>query len=181
MSRARWIALVVVLLTLAFGAFVVSPWWSLAGFTQALKAGDKYRIELYVDFPRVKASLREQLNDKLAESVSSDLKDNPFAALGAMLGSAVVDRAVEAFVTPAGLARLMQHTVPEAAPTPEVPPESRVDIVRRLHDRVDLEWLSASSIRVKLLDDRGMVVTTAHLERQGLRWRIVDIEIPKMD
>jgi hypothetical protein len=113
--------------------------------------------------------------------VVTDLKDNPFAALGAMIGSVAVDRAVDAFVTPAGLARLMQRTVPEAAPTTEAPPESRADIVRRLYDRVNLEWLSASSIRVQLLDDRATVVTTAHLERQGLRWRIVDIEIPQLD
>jgi hypothetical protein len=52
MIRTRWIALAVALLVLGGGALVLSPWWSLAGFTQALKAGDKYRIELYVDFPR---------------------------------------------------------------------------------------------------------------------------------
>jgi hypothetical protein len=141
--------------------------------------GDKYRTELYVDFPRVRASLREQLNAQIGKSVAKDMQDNPFAALGAMIGTVAVDRAVEAFVTPEGLQRLMESELPAVGAT-EVA-DSRVAIARRAHDNIGLEWLSSSSIRVLVFEEgTGAVATTARLERAGLRWRVVDVEIPDL-
>ena len=86
----------------------------MAGGVQAIRAGDQYRTELYVDFPRLRTSFREQLNAQLAENAATEMKDNPFGGLAAMLGSALVDRTVDAFVTPAGLARLMNRGESEA-------------------------------------------------------------------
>jgi hypothetical protein len=56
-----------------------------------------------------------------------------------------------------------------------------VAIARRAYDRVGLEWLSSSSIRVLIFEEgTGTVATTARLEREGLRWRVVDVEIPDL-
>lgn len=45
----------------------------------------------------------------LAEKVAEDeeMRDNPFAALGAALASAMVDKIVDVYVTPAGIRQLM--------------------------------------------------------------------------
>jgi hypothetical protein len=146
---------------------------------QSVRAGDKYRTELYVDFPRVRGSLREQLNAQIGESIAKDMQDNPLAALGAMVGTVAVDRAVEAFVTPEGLQRLMESELPAVGD--KEGSESRVAIARHAYDKIGLEWLSASSIRVLIFEEgTGTVATTARLERQGLRWRVVDIEVPDL-
>jgi hypothetical protein len=179
MMRTKWLVMAVLAIAAGVAVFLVSPWWSIAGLVQSVRAGDKYRTELYVDFPRVRASLREQLNAQIGESMAKDMQGNPFAALGAMIGTVAVDRAVEAFVTPEGLQRLIEKELPAVGTQGSA--DSRVAIARHAYDKIGLEWLSASSIRVLIFEEgTGTVATTARLERDGLRWRVVDIEIPDL-
>jgi len=177
--RTKWLVAVVLAIFVGLAVFLVSPWWSIAGLVQSVRAGDKYRTELYVDFPRVRTSLREQLNAQIGESIAKDMEDNPFAALGAMIGTVAVDRAVETFVTPEGLRRLMESEL--SAVGAKENSESRVAIARHAYDNLGLEWLSSSSIRVLIFEEgTSAVATTARLERDGLRWRVVDVEIPDL-
>jgi hypothetical protein len=169
--RVAWSAFMLIVSSLAVVIFLLSPWWSLAGLSQAAQAGDKYRLALYVDFPRLRMSVREQLNAQVLSTMSTEMKENPFATLGAMLGGAMIDRTIDLMVTPSTLARLMQTHARDAA-------EPRVPLAFRLYDRIGLEWLSASSIRVKIFDAAGRKTTTGLLERELLTWRLVDIEIP---
>lgn len=177
--RTKWLVMAALALAVGAAVFLASPWWSIAGLVQSVRAGDKYRTELYVDFPRVRASLREQLNAQIGESMAKDMQDNPFAALGAMIGTVAVDRAVEAFVTPEGLQRLMENELPIEGFKEKS--DSRVAIARHAYDKIGLEWLTSSSIRVLIFEEgTGTVATTARLERVGLRWRVVDVEIPDL-
>jgi hypothetical protein len=177
--RTKWIVMVVLAISVGAEVFLVSPWWSIAGLVQSVRAGDKYRTELYVDFPRVRASLREQLNAQIGQSMAKDMQDNPFVALGAMIGTVAVDRAVEAFVTPESLQRLMESELP--AVDAKEAPDSRVAIARHAYDKIGLEWLSASAICVLIFEEgTGKVATTSRLEREGLRWRVVDVASPDL-
>ena len=115
----------------------------------------------------------------MAASMAEEMKDNPFAALGTLIGSAVVDKAVEAFVTADGFARLMQEAMRDNRADTEATP-SQAEVAQRLHDKVGLEWLSLSAIKVSLLDEIGQTATTLLLERSGLTWRVVDIELPDL-
>lgn len=179
MMRTKWLVVVVLAVSVGVAVFLVSPWWSIAGLVQSVRAGDKYRTELYVDFPRVRTSLREQLNAQIGESMAKEMQDNPFAALGAMIGTVAVDRAIESFVTPEGLQRLMESKLPAVGAKESS--DSRVAIARRAYENIGLEWLSSSSIRVLIFEEgTGAVATTARLERDGLRWRVVDVEIPDL-
>jgi Protein of unknown function (DUF2939) len=179
MMRTKWLLMAVLALAVGVSVFLVSPWWSIAGLMQSVRAGDKYRTELYVDFARVRTSLREQLNAQIGESMAKEMEDNPFAALGAMIGTVAVDRAVESFVTPEGLRRLMENKLPAVGA--KEGSVSRAAIAKRAYDNLGLEWLSSSSIRVKIFEEgTHTVVTTARMEREGLRWRVVDVEIPDL-
>lgn len=177
MTRSNWLIAVVAALALCVGGFLLSPWWSLSGLARAAITADKQRLTLYVDFPRVRESLRAQINAQMAASVAKDLKDNPFAALGTLLGSAMVDKAVEAFVTPDGLTRLFEEAMRDQR-TDGDPTPSRADTARKLYDTVGLEWLSTSAVKVLVYGDQDQIATTLLLERSGLTWRVVDIELP---
>jgi hypothetical protein len=173
--RTKWLVAVVLAIAVGLAVFLVSPWWSIAGLMQSVRAGDKYRTELYVDFARVRSSLREQLNAQIGESMAKTMKDYPFQSLGAMIGTAtVVDQVVESFVTPEGLQRLMENQLPAMAA--KEGSDSRAALARHAYDNLGLEWLSSSSIRVIVFKEGTQTVaTTARLEREGLRWRVVDI------
>lgn len=80
--RTKCLVAVVLANSVGLALFLVSPWWSIASLAQAVRAGDKYRTKLYVDFRRLRNSLREQLNAQIGASMAKEMQDNPFAALG---------------------------------------------------------------------------------------------------
>lgn len=156
------------------GGLLLSPWWSLAGLVEAVSTGDRYRMELYVDFPRLRESIALQLKAYMAQEVEKSLRDNPFAALGTVIGSAVVDRTVEAYVSPAGLGTLVQRV---AGTQMQSDGRSRLGIALGLYKHTRLEWLSPSSIRVDFSDDEGHAPSRGRIERSGLHWRLVDVDV----
>jgi hypothetical protein len=175
-SGLRWIGFVGAL-ALGAGLYVLSPWWSLAGLTLAVQQDDRNGMQRYVDFPRVRESISAQAKEYLAEKSEGD---DTAGTLGEVIGSVIVDRAVETVVSPAGLAKLlaisMEARRDRAGGLGEV--ESRSRTARSLHDRLRLQWLGPSSVRVQFFNRKGKRITTGSLERQGLTWRLVDIEVP---
>lgn len=180
MGKLGWLVALVALAMLA-AAYAFSPWWSLAGLAQAVERGDRYAMQRYVDFPRVRESIASQAKLYLAEKSGKDMEEGALGALGAMIGSVIIDRAVETFVSPEGLARLMALKKAGRNHKDRRHSESRAQTARHLHRRVDLEWLDPSSVRVEFYDDEGKRITTGHLERSGLVWRLVDIEVPGLE
>ena len=102
MSRRAVIIAIVVVAVLASGIAweVASPWWTLKDMRDAAKAGNGDRLASYVDFPRVRADLREQLIDAANEKI-------PARAFEAILGKHRVDRIIDpvinAIVSPKSL------------------------------------------------------------------------------
>src|SRR5439155_10265103 len=63
-----------------------------------------------------------QLNAMMMRRIATDpdLKDNPFAALGVVIGSKLIDTMIDSFVTPSGLANLAAGVNP-AKPASQEP------------------------------------------------------------
>ncbi|ESQ84933.1 hypothetical protein AEAC466_07705 [Asticcacaulis sp. AC466] len=99
------------------GAYLASPYFAAKALADAAKAGNKDKLEALVDFPAVRDGLKSQLTAMLTAKMQNDpeLKDNPFAGLGQMMVPALAERAVDAMVTPGGIAA-MATAKPAAAP-----------------------------------------------------------------
>ena len=88
-------------------AFVfLRPYFILGEIKSAAKSGDAERLAELVDFPALRENLKAQLNANFMKHMSQDLQGNPFAGLGMMLGTALVDKMVDSFVSPSGLAAI---------------------------------------------------------------------------
>jgi len=59
------------------------------------------------------------------------------------------------------------------------PPSSRLEAARTLLRRIGMEWLGPSAVRVRVFADEARLITIGRLERQGLHWRLVDLELPQ--
>ena len=94
----------------AAALWFASPYLALYDFVAALRAGDQLALQNQVSWPDVRQGLKEDLGAMLAENLATDpkLRDNPFSGLGAVFGSAIVDRLIDIYVTPRGLAALIQ-------------------------------------------------------------------------
>jgi hypothetical protein len=147
------IALVVLCAAAAVAYYFASPLLALDGLRSAAKSGDRDRLAQLVDFPVLRENLKSELSAKMLKVVRDDpdMRDNPYAGLGAVFAPIVVDKLVDAYVTPDTISAMVESgkapapssaggapAAPSAAqPAPRSPPiAGRIDLahsVLRLH------------------------------------------------
>lgn len=80
-----------------------TPHLAVKRLQAAAEAGDREALAELVDFPSVRASVKEEVRQAMAEKIGKE-DDNPFARFGAALAGMMVDPLVDSFVTPGGIA-----------------------------------------------------------------------------
>lgn len=98
------------------------------------------------------------------------MQNNPFAGLGAVMMPAIIDRAIDAYVTPDGIASMVQGK----APADQTPSEANNDIESQA------EYVNMDRFRVKLrnlkLNEDGPSLL---FERRGFAsWKLIKLEMP---
>ncbi|HDR9760538.1 TPA: DUF2939 domain-containing protein [Burkholderia cepacia] len=106
----------------AIGYAYASPYVALGRLKTAIDARDAQAISEYVDFPSLRISLKQQVTEELMRRIDAVKKGNPFAVLGALIGSALIGPLVDAYATPEGVAALMSGLPPRGNPG-ERPPD----------------------------------------------------------
>jgi hypothetical protein len=117
---ATAIAVVVVLVIVLSYA---SPYLILNRLHDAVQARDSQTIDRYVDYPALRVSLKQQVTQMLSRRVDTQKLQHPLAALGALVGMALVNPLVDAYATPDGVAALLAGMPPKGDPG-EVPPSA---------------------------------------------------------
>src|SRR5690606_17416914 len=84
------------------------PYRTLAAIHAAVANDDARSLARHVDFPAVRASLKDQLRDRLARRYGGGANEGTLGLLAMGAAGFAVDGAVEVMVTPIGLAALMQ-------------------------------------------------------------------------
>ena len=165
-------------------AYLASPLFALNSLNAAAKTGDRTTLERLVDFPAVRSSLKSQLKDAMARSVSEDpdLRDNPFAAFGQILMIGVIDKAVDAYATPEAISQMVAARRAPSRISPAEPSAPVVSAKPRSQSETELRYSYQTLDRFKATyrdkgkpDEPGFGLTLA---RQGLfRWKLVQIDI----
>jgi hypothetical protein len=173
----KFLAAVVALCAVAAIAFyIASPWLAFYQLQQAARAGDRDALEAAVDFPAVREDFKAQLNAAFLTNIESNghLKDNPLAALGALIVPAVLDRLIDAYVTPQGIATMVAE-----ARTPK--PGSPAPVHHGGgHVTAHSEYVSLDRFKTTMTskDEPGRPLVFV-MERRGLfGWKLVRIELP---
>lgn len=158
-----------------------------------LKAGveeqNSDKLSDNVDFPVLRQNMKEQINASVMKSAMTDLKDNPFAALAIGFASTMVDNMVNSFVTPAGLASLMEGKRPQpndvdksSSKQSQQKDVSKVSTESTLpqwepFENASYSFESTSKFLVKVPDVTGEVIQFT-LTRNGINWKLSNIIIP---
>ena len=121
-ARSFATALVVVILVAALGFVYASPYIALNRVKRAADARDAQTVNEYVDFPALRASLKEQIAALLTRRVDIQKSGNPLAIIGAMIGAALVGPLVDSYATPDGVAAILNGIPPRGEPG-ERPPQ----------------------------------------------------------
>ncbi|ACD16178.1 DUF2939 domain-containing protein [Paraburkholderia phytofirmans] len=118
------VTLVVIVVIAALGFAYASPYIALNNLKRAADARNAQTVNQYVDFPALRESLKEQVAGLLTRRLGAHSNGNPLAAIGAMIGVALIGPLVDAYATPDGVAALLNGMPPRGDPgeRPPAPP-----------------------------------------------------------
>ena len=114
---SKALKIVVAVAVLALGAYWYwSPFLAIHAMQRAAELHDAETFSDYVDYPKLRESLKSQFAAMMAdETAKASEADRPGAALGALIGSAITDKLVDAVVRPA----LVMRAINEAKLSPK--------------------------------------------------------------
>jgi hypothetical protein len=168
----------VIVLVLA-GVLASGPYLTLRGLANAVEQRDTSTLERYVDFPMLRANLRARLDDYMVRRAGPDVQSNLVGALLLTAGQRLSGTAVDAMVTPTGIAALLEgHTLWKRASNDlESNDAYAAPRAARPLEGASHRFESLSRFTATTHTPQGAPVVFI-LQRQGLRWKLVDIELP---
>lgn len=154
-----------------------APYITVHKMKAAVESHDGEALSEHIEFPSVRQSLKDQMNAMFAKEMAEDEEKNgnPFAALGTALAGMMVDKVVDAYVTPAGISQLMAGEKPNPQAGQGEAGSSSSDRKPLEDATMSYESLDKFVVRVKYNDGgEGKLV----LRRRGLGWKLTDIIVP---
>jgi len=179
--RKLIIGVVGLAIVLLAGAWALSPVFAMQALTRAAETGDEAALERLVDFPAVRQSLKNELNARMMDEMRNGDSgiDPAWAGVGMLLGPAIVSGAIDAVVTPQGIATMVRTA---EAPEPEDVLNRNTVAPARTDDDVRKSWTyrGANRVEVRLTTtDRPDQPLILNMDRDGLfGWRLVEIDLP---
>ena len=164
----RIVALVIVFVGLIAGWYVTSPWLAMQGLRDAAQNLDRTELAERVDFEAIRANLRDDVGAAVEREVAQS--DSPLAQVGGAFAAGIGGLAVDAAVTPTGVAALVL-TGRLAGP-----------LVPATMQQGEIEWsverggFDAFEARGRFAD--GRAGPTLHFARDGFGWDLVDVTLP---
>ncbi len=182
MKKWGWLGLVIGLMFV--GYYFGSAYYAAYNLKSSAQSGDIDHIEAAVDFPSVRQNLKDQMSVALTQKIENDpkIKDNPFAEMGMMLMLAIIDRAVDTYVTPDGVAQLAQGETPvaEAEGEAEAQEEGAAATETAASVEYEYQWKGLNRFRVKTMNsETSEIGPELVFERRGIfAWKLIRIELP---
>ena len=168
----RIVVLIAVAAALFVMAYAASPYYAFYRLEQAAKAHDRDALDDDVDFPALREDFKAQINAAMLAKTGND-PHNPLVQLGLLIVPAILDRLIDSYVTPDGIATMLSEA---RAPMPgnrrDPEPHGKVRF-KQSYDGLDRFKVTATE------DSHTDRPLTFVLARRGLfGWKLVRIELP---
>ena len=164
------------LLAIMLAAYVGYPYLTMYWIDRALLTDDKAALERLVDFPKVQADLKGEVQGQVLGKADEFAEKRPILgtfgqALAKLFAPGLVDSAVDGMATPDAI--LGSPTVVEHRERDE----SFVDFVTYAF------FASPTRFTFDLKDPEkpDSLTVTAIMELVGIRWRVVGIDLPPLE
>lgn len=174
------------------GYWYWSPFLAVRQLQSAAQKKDADAFNERVDYPKLRESLKGQFSALMGEMmVKSEDNGNGFAALGTMLGLAMVNQMVDAMVRPETIMRAMQdgQLSPKAkqsneVTTPENPDkpttvESQNDKPKWTYERKNVDKLVVYATNSEKSDESNQDKFGLVFQRSGFaNWKLTEVRLP---
>ena len=167
---------VIALVIAIAGYLYASPYLVLNSIKTAAQNGESEKVSQYIDYPSVRQSFKDQMNAMMMKEVQKQ-ENNGFAALGAMLASAMVDKMIDAVVTPEGMTLMLQgKDLKQSVSGGEN--ESAEHKQEEHQPDYETSYTSFNDFQVVIKDPNKSKEVKVLMVRDGLSWKINKIVVP---
>jgi hypothetical protein len=171
------IASVVILFGIVIVGYVTAgPFITIYQIKSGVEDQDAEKLSDHIDFTTLRTNLKQQINVLIAGETASGSHDNPFAALAIGVASKLADGVVDTFVTPSGLANLMEGKKPLQSGGFE-PSAGSGTVRHEPFKNARYTYDSTSKFSVWVKDGNGGEIRFV-LTRDGLAWKLSNIVVP---
>jgi hypothetical protein len=176
--------LIIAAIAIVVACYGYSPYQTVHAMKTAGENRDGEALAEHIDFPSVRQSLKEQVNVKLEKMVNDDSAENPIGALGAALGGMLVDKLVDAYVTPAGLIQMMKGDTPEDVVADGITSDvtgrdGTTQNKQKPFQNASYSYESLNTFAATVKDDKSGDEISFILTRSGFaNWKLTEIQLP---
>ncbi|MCL9998145.1 MAG: DUF2939 domain-containing protein [Erythrobacter sp.] len=172
-NRVFFGSLIALLIAGAGGWYFFSPGYAMTQLADAAREGDEGQLRQRVDFPRVREALKADLRAKLASTFASEETEG-FGKLGAALGMAMIDPMVEGFVTPESIGSMVRNgKLTRPGEKPDAQAKASPEEADWAIEREGISRFKAMPVAKNVENPPALV-----FERDGIGWRLVEIDLP---
>jgi hypothetical protein len=154
------------------------PFMTLHAIERAADRNDSGLLARNVDFEELRRNLKPQVRPLVDERLDRESEKRPWAALGKRYSGQIADGAVDALITPNGMARLLHregHKKKKGKNRKNDGGNSRNEV----REPAQKEWHFNSPSEFVLDVEKDGKTTSLVLSREGLVWKLTNIVLPQ--
>lgn len=169
-KKLKWTLVPLGLLALLLLAYVAAgPWLAINGIRRLVAAGQQDELWRFVDFQRLRDSLRPQLEEKIMRDILARTASRSGPLAIGKVSSAFTEPAVKAMASPQGLATLLQGSALARTTAPGTPNDGLK------HAQTRFQSPSLFTATVASAEGRPVVF---EFRRDGLGWKLAGLRLP---
>lgn len=162
---------------LAMGAyFAAGPYLAMRGIRNIVASGDYGKLPYFVDFEKLRADVTPQIQSRINRELQQRMGRGNTASMATGVATLISEPAINAIVSPLGVATLLNGSTLANKLTGKVGPDGRVHADDPLKDaRTHYQSLSRFTATVNTDEGKPLVFV---FERNGLDWKLTGLVLP---
>ncbi|QIL20696.1 DUF2939 domain-containing protein [Thermomonas sp. HDW16] len=176
-QKTKWLLAGIGVLLLAMFAFAAAgPYLAINGIRDVVANGEYGGLPRYVDFDKLRESIRPQIQQRIAGSIVGRMGRSDASSMVSGVTAVISEPAIDAMVSPIGIATLLRSTALVKQVSGKAVPGKRLETYDPLKGaRTGFESASVFTATVASAEGKPMVF---EFTRNGLSWKLTGIRLP---
>lgn len=169
-----------VILVVLLGAWASGPFLAVHNIRKSIEAQDTAALSQHIDFPALRASFKQQLDDQLVRKAGANVQSSLLGAVALRMAGSLTDGVVDMLATPAGLGALIEGRGLLNRVTSDQLNPNDIDAGTAPRDPLEgakYRFQSPSRFTITLHPESEDPLVVG-MTRDGFRWRVTDIRLP---
>lgn len=177
-KKLKWILAIVIGLLLALFAYAAAgPYLAMHGIRNLVTTRQYSELWRFVDFERLRADLRPQVQERIARGILGHVGQSQTGTVVSEVTAMVAQPAIDAMVSPQGVATLLSGTALAREMTGKGRTGSAAQPVDPLED-ANTRFESVSLFTATVANAEGKPVVF-EFHRDGLTWKLAGLRLPE--